>query len=104
MNYNYTVIDPSSTLSEKQVAKSVKLLRYMFFDACKAYKSKNANVVTHFRRNADLEPVIPENADTTIFEAQVEFSYLIDEIQRGPIFGVTDYIKQCNDLIDSISK
>lgn len=36
---------------------------------------------------------------TTLYQYQVDFCYLIDEIQRGPTFSVPKVIQDANDLI-----
>lgn len=39
---------------------------------------------------------------TNLYKYQVEFCYLIDSIQRGPVCMIPDNIAKCNDLIMSI--
>lgn len=41
---------------------------------------------------------------TTLYKYQVEFSYLINEIQRGPIYIVPMHIQEANDLIAKLEK
>lgn len=110
-NQSYRLIDPDSNLSEEQVAKSVKFLRKAFMTAWWEYRERNSTysdgvrcttVVTNFRRDRQQNPIVPANADMTIYNAQIEFAYLIDEIQRGHIFEVPDPIRRCNELIDSL--
>lgn len=40
---------------------------------------------------------------TDLYKAQVEFSYLIDDIQRGPTYMVPKAIAAANALIDGLS-
>lgn len=41
---------------------------------------------------------------TQLHELQVEFAYLIDEIERGPIFAIPHVIYKTETLIRSIGK
>lgn len=41
---------------------------------------------------------------TKLHELQVEFAYLIDEIERGPVFAVPHVIFKAETLIRSIGK
>lgn len=44
------------------------------------------------------------NKGTTLYEYQVEFSHLINEIQRGPIYIVPMHIQEANDLIAKLER
>lgn len=39
---------------------------------------------------------------TDLYDYQVDFSYLIDDIQRGPAYIVPKYVQEANDLITGI--
>jgi len=41
---------------------------------------------------------------TDLYDAQVDFCYLIDNIQRSPAYIVPKYIQQANELIERIEK
>lgn len=49
-------------------------------------------------RNVDGNKV----TTTKLYDLQVEFSYLLDEIQRGPKCLVTHNIAKANELLDKI--
>lgn len=104
VNQPYKLIDPIANLSEEQVAKSVKYLRKAFMTAWWEYRETHVNVVIGFRRDKGTkQPITSPNADMTVYDAQIEFAYLINEIERGYIFDVPNPIRKCNELIDSLS-
>jgi hypothetical protein len=41
---------------------------------------------------------------TPLYKCQVEFCYLIDEIQRGPVYITPKLITMCNEYIDDVAK
>jgi hypothetical protein len=41
---------------------------------------------------------------TTLYEYQVDFCYLIDEIQRGPTYIIPKVIQDANDLIARLER
>ena len=41
-------------------------------------------------------------AGTPLYQAQVDFMYLLDEIQRGPIYLTPKAVASANELIDSL--
>lgn len=72
----------------EQVAISVSVLNRSFREATLSLKSrlgKSSNV-----------------AGTPLYEYQVEFAYIIDKIQRGPLFFAVMYIAEANDLIKKV--
>lgn len=40
---------------------------------------------------------------TELYDKQVEFCYMIDEIQRGPQYIIPKVIAECNKMIDDLS-
>jgi len=42
-------------------------------------------------------------AGTRLHQYQVKFSYIIDDIQRGPVYMIPKKISQANDLIKEIN-
>lgn len=85
------------------IDKSVKYLVNAFNRACQNYRGSNAGVAYCRLRDSQLNPIKVKNADYTLLEAQVEFAWLIHEIQTGPILFAQDHIHTCNELIDSLS-
>ena len=41
---------------------------------------------------------------TELYDLQVDFMYMLDEIQRGPKYALSRVISDCNKLIDNINK
>lgn len=101
---SYKLIDPMSNPSEERVASKVKHLRKAFMTAWWKYREDHENVVMGFRRDNKQKPIISPDMDLTVYNAQIEFAYLIDEIERGPIYAALTKIKWCNDLIESLSR
>ena len=49
--------------------------------------------------------VVDGKVETTpLYDYQVEFCYLIDEIQRGPLYIIPKVIQDANDLIARLEK
>ena len=73
-------------MSIKPTASTSQTIRYLSGAfAAKSRNLKNNNTV-----------------GTDLYQAQVDFSYLIDDIQRGPTYMVPKAIAAANALIDSI--
>lgn len=106
MSENDKYSEESTSLSEKQIKNSVKYLKSAFRGACVAYREShpNAKVSTFvFRDKRTQQPQWAEDEDYTLYHAQIEFSYIIDDIERGPRCFAALEIKRCNDLIDSLA-
>lgn len=96
-----------STITEEQMQKAVRGLRTAFRNASNAYwdnmKKGNKRFATFVMRDSKtMKPLYEKDVDYTLYHAQIEFSYLIDEIQRGPLVLATNEIKKANDLINSL--
>ncbi len=96
------------TLTQEQIANSVKFLRSAFSAACNAYREakreKGVKTANYVLRNLKThEPILEKDVDLTLYYAQQDFAYIMDEIQRGPSVFTANEIKRCNDLIYSLS-
>lgn len=101
--YN-AVSDEPTVLTKQQVANSVKYLRAAFNEAANKYRQTHRNIVTHFLRNKKtLKRLIPDGADTTLYDAQIEFAYIINEIEMGARDYAVFEIKKANELIESLN-
>lgn len=97
-----------SGLTEKQIANMVNYLNAAFASACNAYRSSKRNsgkkAVNYVAREPrSYKPILSDDFDYTLYYAQIEFAYLIDEIQRGPVALASIEVKKCNDLINSLA-
>jgi hypothetical protein len=95
-------------LSKKYVDTKVRHLRKAFRGACASYRESNEDsgkrIHTHVLRNLKTQKPLPErDVDYTLYNAEIEFCYMIDEIQRGPRVFAAQEIKKCYDFINSIS-
>lgn len=84
--------------TEKNVANAVKYLNHSFAVALQKAGTKGAGAVRS--RNADLSI---KEADPTYF-LTVEYAYLIDEVQRGPLCTVQKHITEINEMIGEINE
>lgn len=78
------------SLTAEQVDKSVSVLYRAFRETLDEFRSRtgiNSNV-----------------RGTALHGYQVEFAYIIDKIQRGPIFLAIQHIAEANELINRVSK
>ena len=80
----------SKTLNEDQIRQSLHYLTHTFKDACEKYK-----VRMNEYKNAK---------GTILYSAQIEFSYAVNEIQRGPIFFAMQQIAVANDVINGLNE
>ena len=66
--------------------------------------------IHHLRRLFDLatakmdRPARVKGKPNQLYTLQVEMMYLIDEIERGPLFSAKKAINDANQLIESISE
>lgn len=91
MNYKANVTKaPVKTLTVEQIDKSVSVLNRAFREAIEEFKPRTG-VTSNVR-------------GTALHDYQVEFAYVIDKIQRGPVFFVIQHIAEANDLISRVSK
>ena len=77
-----------TTLTAEQINKSVSVLNRSFRESIEAFKTrigKSSNVV-----------------GTDLYFYQTEFAYVIDKIQRGPIFLAIQHIAEANELIKKV--
>lgn len=93
------------SLTDAQIANNVRYLRKAFSTACYKYRQKNSGAVNYVRRSLSTHELLDDNkdADLTLYDAQQDFAYLIDEIQRGPRCLASLNVKRCNMLVDSIA-
>lgn len=80
---------PQASLTEGQIKQTVNFLNHSFKDACETYK----------RSSGDNKNV----KGTFLHTAQVEYSYLINEIQKGPIFFAIQNIATANEHIANVA-
>lgn len=77
-----------TTLTPEQINKSVSVLNRSFRESIETFKvriGKSSNVV-----------------GTDLYFYQTEFAYVIDKIQRGPIFLAIQHIAEANELIKKV--
>jgi hypothetical protein len=79
----------SKSLNSDQIRQSVQFLSHKFKEACDAYR----------HRTNDTKNV----KGTVLYAAQNDFSYIINEIERGPVFFATQQIAIANDLISMLN-
>ena len=93
------------SLTDAQINSNVNYLRKAFSSACYKYRQKNSNAVNYIKRNRVTCEPLEETAelDLTLYDAQQDFAYIIDEIQRGPRCLASLNIKRCNMIIDSLA-
>lgn len=85
---------PDDQEFEKNVNNAVKYLNHAFATALQKAGSKGVSKCV--RENKDVGKIKEANA---AYLAQVEFTYLIDEVQRGPACMVQKNISEINELI-----
>jgi len=89
MNEKKPVKEVKEVLGEKEKAQIVDFLSHAFKQASqgmgKAIRSKEGN-------------------KTTLYQLQVDFCYMIDEIQRGPTYIVPMIVTECNEMIAKIAE
>jgi hypothetical protein len=91
-------------LSAAQIAYSVKFLRSAFSVACNKYKQSNKGAVTYILRDLKtLKSVLPQDTNLTLYNAQIDFAHLLNDIERGPAILAAEEIKKAKELIDSLS-
>ena len=73
-------------LNSTQIKTSLSYLSHTFKDACYQFKAIG-------------QPT--QNAEQ-IKKFEEDFAYLIDDIDRGPIFQIGKVIAECNELINNI--
>ena len=88
------------------VKNTVNYLQNSFNSVCYKYRQNNNKAVNYVLRNSTDFSVLEEslNSDLTLYTKQVEFAYLMDEIQRGPVFAIHTNIKRANELIDELAE
>lgn len=74
--------------SEQMIEKSVRYLQNQF--------SKVTAGMGKAVRATKTQPA------TELYQLQVDFAYLIDEIQRGPRYFAPKVISECNEFLDNI--
>lgn len=77
------------SLTPEQITNTVSFLNRSFRIAADEFKSRfgSSNV-----------------RGTTLYDYQVEFAYIIDKIQRGPVFFAIQHTAEANELIGRMSK
>lgn len=74
----------------------------MAYESKKIDRDQVVNYLNHAFSKA-VHPLGNKNVKgTKLYDYQVEFSYLIDSIQRSPEYIISKIITDCNRLIDSI--
>lgn len=87
---NNTSTLTTKILSDEQIERSVSVLNRAFRDAMEEFKVRTGNTTN--------------TKGTDLYNYQVEFSYIIDNIQRGPAFAAVSYIAEANELIARMNK
>lgn len=61
--------------------------------------------VSHKLGGRATRTVVGDKVETTpLYDYQVEFCYLVDEIQRGPLYIIPKVIQDANDLIARLER
>jgi hypothetical protein len=81
--------NPKVSLNEDQIRHSLQYLTHTFKDSCEKYKM----------RTGDTKNL----KNSVLYLAQVEFSYIVNEIQRGPIFFAIQQIAAANEIITDLN-
>lgn len=76
---------PTSSEVEASLQATLSFLNNSFAKAMRTFPSRN------------------NSAGSPLYNFQVEFSYLLDEIQRGPIYIMSKRISEANALIAEVS-
>jgi hypothetical protein len=84
-NYNSNKPTPKPLPTDEQLARNISALNRTFREAADEFKQRGGG-------NSNVR-------GTTLHRYQVDFAYLIDEIQRGPRFFAVQNIVAVNDLI-----
>lgn len=82
--------DRQPSLTAEQIKSTISFLNRSFREASEEYRARagsNSNV-----------------RGSVLYDYQVEFSYLIDNIQRGPVFFAIQHIAEANELIGKLQK
>jgi hypothetical protein len=98
-----------SSFTKEQVQKAVRGLRKAFRNASNAYwdhmKKNNKRFATFVMHDSKTNAAIyDEGVDYTLYHAQIDFAYIIDDLQRGPACLASQEVKKANDLIETILK
>lgn len=80
----------SQSLSEGQIKQTVNFLNHAFKDACEKYKQNSGD-----NKN-------PKGS--FLYLSQTEFAYIINEIQKGPIFFAIQNIATANEQIARVAE
>lgn len=78
----------TKALTEETIDQSVSYLNHSFHEACEQFRKSHKNAGNS---KGDL-----------LYTYQVEFNYLIDNIQRDPRFLASQYIADANQLIAAL--
>jgi hypothetical protein len=90
MNVRKPNTDKPVSLTPEQIKTTVSFLNRSFREVADEYKSR-----TGLNSNT---------RGSTLYDYQTDFAYIIDKIQRGPIFFAIQNIAEANDLIGKLSR
>lgn len=90
MNFRKPNNDKPVSLTPEQIKTTVSFLNRSFREAADEYKSRTG--------------LSSNTRGSTLYEYQTDFAYIIDKIQRGPIFFAIQNIAEANDLIGKLSR
>lgn len=85
-----TVSAKPTSLSDEQIKSTVSYLNRSFREAAEGFKTRTGHYTN--------------TRGSILHDYQVEFSYIIDKIQRGPVFFAVQHIAEANELISKLQK
>lgn len=82
-------VEKPMSLTPEQIKISVSFLNRSFRETAETFKSRTG-LTSNVR-------------GSVLYDYQVEFAHLIDEIQRGPVFCAVQRIAEANELISTMA-
>ena len=90
MNFRKSSTDKPLSLTPEQIKTTVSFLNRSFRETAEEFKARTG---------------LTSNARGSVLHGyQVEFAYIIDKIQRGPIFFAIQHTAEANELIGKMAK
>jgi hypothetical protein len=87
---SFNIIGTNMAEQQTKQIDTTQVVKYLNFAFAKAAQAKFPNEVGRVSRNSIL------------YQYQVDFSYLIDEIERGPVYIISRVITDANTLIETM--
>lgn len=91
MNNRYEVLSFKDQIAQadEKLEKPLNYLNFVFRDVCEKYKHSNIST--------------PEQREKDVKNWQKDYSYIVNDLQTGPIFLIPQNISIANTLVDKIS-